>query len=30
MKKICAIIGVIVSAIAILMMSRKKKGEHLG
>ena len=25
MKKICAIIGVIVSAIAVLLMSRKKK-----
>ncbi len=29
MKKVCAIIGVIVSALAILLMCRKKKEERL-
>ncbi len=29
MKKVCAIIGVIVSAIAVLLMCRKNKEEHL-
>ena len=29
MKKVCAIIGVIVSAVAVLLMCRKNKEEHL-
>ena len=29
MKKLCAVIGVIVSAIAVLLMCRKKKEEDL-